>query len=210
MRRSAPSTISTVMPASRPPRDAARGFSRRGCLQRYLRRRVRRHLRRRPARRRRALAGVSRRGPALRARAGSGSGGIRPRRSRSKCRSSSECETCHGSGAAKGSQRRSPATPAAALARCASRRASSSCSRPVRAAAARARSCKNPCDTCLGQGRVRRAKKLSVKVPAGVDTGDRIRLAGEGEAGRNGGPAGDLYVEVRVREHAIFERDGEH
>jgi molecular chaperone DnaJ len=59
---------------------------------------------------------------------------------------------------------------------------------------------RNPCDTCLGQGRVRRAKKLSVKIPAGVDTGDRIRLTGEGEAGRNGGPAGDLYVEVRVRE----------
>jgi molecular chaperone DnaJ len=69
---------------------------------------------------------------------------------------------------------------------------------------------KNPCDTCLGQGRVRRTKKLSVKIPAGVDTGDRIRLGGEGEAGRNGGPAGDLYVEVHVRAHEIFERDAEH
>lgn len=69
---------------------------------------------------------------------------------------------------------------------------------------------KNPCDTCLGQGRVRRRKKLSVKVPAGVDQGDRIRLSGEGEAGRNGGPPGDLYVEIQVREHPIFERDGEH
>ena len=69
---------------------------------------------------------------------------------------------------------------------------------------------KNPCDTCLGQGRVRRTKKLSVKIPAGVDNGDRIRLAGEGEAGRNGGPAGDLYVEVHVRAHEIFEREGEH
>lgn len=67
-----------------------------------------------------------------------------------------------------------------------------------------------PCDTCHGQGRVRRAKSLSVKIPAGVDSGDRIRLAGEGEAGRNGGPAGDLYVEVHVREHPIFERDGSH
>jgi molecular chaperone DnaJ len=67
-----------------------------------------------------------------------------------------------------------------------------------------------PCDSCLGQGRVRRSKTLSVKVPAGVDNGDRIRLAGEGEAGRNGGPAGDLYVEIRVREHPIFERDGSH
>jgi molecular chaperone DnaJ len=67
-----------------------------------------------------------------------------------------------------------------------------------------------PCDSCLGQGRVRRKKTLSVKVPAGVDSGDRIRLAGEGEAGRNGGPPGDLYVEIRVREHPIFERDGSH
>ena len=57
---------------------------------------------------------------------------------------------------------------------------------------------------------MRKKKTLSVKVPAGVDNGDRIRLAGEGEAGRNGGPPGDLYVEIRVREHAIFERDGSH
>jgi molecular chaperone DnaJ len=69
---------------------------------------------------------------------------------------------------------------------------------------------KNPCDKCLGQGRIRKQKTLSVKMPAGVDTGDRIRLSGEGEAGRNGGPPGDLYVEISVREHAIFERDGEH
>src|ERR1700684_596528 len=69
---------------------------------------------------------------------------------------------------------------------------------------------RNPCDTCLGQGRIRRGKKLSVKIPPGVDTGDRVRLSGEGEAGRNGGPPGDLYVEVHVREHTIFERDGMH
>jgi molecular chaperone DnaJ len=69
---------------------------------------------------------------------------------------------------------------------------------------------RNPCDTCLGQGRVRRSRKLAIKVPAGVDTGDRVRLSGEGEAGRNGGPPGDLYVEIQVHEHAIFERDGEH
>jgi molecular chaperone DnaJ len=67
-----------------------------------------------------------------------------------------------------------------------------------------------PCDSCLGQGRLRKKKTISVKAPAGVDTGDRIRLAGEGEAGRNGGPPGDLYVEIRVREHPIFERDGAH
>jgi molecular chaperone DnaJ len=68
----------------------------------------------------------------------------------------------------------------------------------------------DPCVSCRGQGRTRKQKTLSVKVPAGVDNGDRIRLSGEGEAGRNGGPPGDLYVEVRVREHPIFERDGAH
>jgi molecular chaperone DnaJ len=69
---------------------------------------------------------------------------------------------------------------------------------------------KEACATCSGQGRVRVHKRMSVKVPAGVDTGDRIRLAGEGESGRNGGPPGDLYVEVVVREHPIFERDHAH
>ncbi|MCC4601343.1 molecular chaperone DnaJ [Xanthomonas melonis] len=67
----------------------------------------------------------------------------------------------------------------------------------------------NPCKTCRGAGRVEENKVLSIKVPAGVDTGDRIRLAGEGEAGPAGTPPGDLYVEVRVREHAIFQRDGD-
>ena len=68
----------------------------------------------------------------------------------------------------------------------------------------------DPCGGCRGQGRVRKNKTLSVKVPPGVDTADRIRLSGEGEAGRNGGPPGDLYVEVRVKDHPIFERDGAH
>lgn len=66
----------------------------------------------------------------------------------------------------------------------------------------------NPCRQCFGRGRVSKTKKLSVKVPAGVDDGDRIRLSGEGEAGRNGGPPGDLYVEIRVQPHKIFKRDG--
>ena len=65
----------------------------------------------------------------------------------------------------------------------------------------------DPCVTCHGHGRVQEQKTLSVKVPAGVDNGDRIRLAGEGEAGENGGPAGDLYVQIRVKEHAIFGRE---
>jgi molecular chaperone DnaJ len=63
-----------------------------------------------------------------------------------------------------------------------------------------------PCAKCHGEGRIREMKTLSVKVPPGVDNGDRIRLAREGEAGRNGGPPGDLYVEIGVRPHPIFER----
>jgi len=66
----------------------------------------------------------------------------------------------------------------------------------------------DPCLECHGRGRVHKTKTLSVKVPGGVDDGDRIRLSGEGEAGRNGGPPGDLYVEIRVRPHKLFEREG--
>ena len=121
----------------------------------------------------------------------------------------SECEICNGSGAAKGST-------AAACDTCGGSgqvrisqgffQLQQTCPR----CRGNGTIIKNPCDNCLGQGRVRRTRKLSVKVPAGVDTGDRIRLGGEGEAGRNGGPPGDLYVEINVKEHAIFERDGEH
>src|ERR1700735_2921159 len=121
----------------------------------------------------------------------------------------SECELCHGSGAAKGSN---PST-------CETCKGSGqvrisqgffTLQQTCPHCRGSGRVVRNPCDQCLGQGRVMRAKKLSVKIPPGVDTGDRVRRVGEGEAGRNGGPAGDLYVEVRVREHAIFERDGVH
>ena len=120
-----------------------------------------------------------------------------------------ECETCHGSGAAKGSS-------AVSCDQCggAGQVRISQGFFQLQQTCPRCRGTgqiiRNPCDTCLGQGRVRRGKKLSVKVPPGVDSGDRIRLSGEGEAGRNGGPPGDLYVEVQVRDHPIFERDGEH
>lgn len=65
----------------------------------------------------------------------------------------------------------------------------------------------DPCNKCHGQGRIQEQKTLSVKVPAGVDNGDRIRLAGEGEAGEHGGPSGDLYVQMHVKPHPIFKRD---
>ncbi|GGF62985.1 chaperone protein DnaJ [Paracoccus acridae] len=67
---------------------------------------------------------------------------------------------------------------------------------------------KNPCKACHGAGRIERERTLSVNIPAGVETGTRIRLAGEGEAGLRGGPAGDLYIFIEVQDHAIFLRDG--
>jgi molecular chaperone DnaJ len=66
---------------------------------------------------------------------------------------------------------------------------------------------KDPCGTCHGHGRVQEHKTLSVKVPAGVDNGDRIRLSGEGEAGERGAPPGDLYVQIAVKEHPLFMRE---
>ena len=69
---------------------------------------------------------------------------------------------------------------------------------------------KNPCKSCGGQGRIEKERALSVNIPAGVETGTRIRLAGEGEAGLRGGPSGDLYIFIEVKEHALFQRDGVH
>ncbi|UOG90569.1 MAG: molecular chaperone DnaJ [Candidatus Thiothrix sulfatifontis] len=67
----------------------------------------------------------------------------------------------------------------------------------------------DPCPDCHGQGRKEKQKTLSVRIPAGVDNGDRVRLAGEGEAGINGGPSGDLYVQVFVKPHDLFQREGD-
>jgi molecular chaperone DnaJ len=69
---------------------------------------------------------------------------------------------------------------------------------------------KNPCRACGGAGRTEKERALSVNIPAGVETGTRIRLAGEGEAGLRGGPTGDLYIFIEVKEHPIFQRDGVH
>ncbi len=66
---------------------------------------------------------------------------------------------------------------------------------------------KNPCKACRGAGRVEKERQLSVNIPAGVETGTRIRLGGEGEAGLRGGPSGDLYIFIEVRDHAIFQRE---
>jgi molecular chaperone DnaJ len=66
-----------------------------------------------------------------------------------------------------------------------------------------------PCTTCHGQGKIKRNKTLEVKIPAGINEGMRIRSAGNGEPGQNGGPPGDLYIEIRMKQHEIFERDGD-
>jgi molecular chaperone DnaJ len=120
-----------------------------------------------------------------------------------------ECATCKGSGAAKGSTPKTCDT-CHGQGQVRVQQSIFTIQQPCPRCKGRGKIISNPCDTCYGQGRVRQEKQLEVSVPAGVDTGDRIRLTGNGEAGRNGGPAGDLYVEIRVREHSIFERDGSH
>jgi molecular chaperone DnaJ len=117
------------------------------------------------------------------------------------------CETCHGSGAAAGS---SPVT----CPQCQGRGQL----RYQQGFFTVARTCgqcrgsgsviTKPCATCRGAGRVQQEKKLNVRIPAGIATGQRLRLSGEGEAGPGGGPSGDLYVVVHVQEHPFFQRDG--
>jgi molecular chaperone DnaJ len=68
---------------------------------------------------------------------------------------------------------------------------------------------KDPCNACQGEGRIRKQKTLEVKIPAGIDDGMRIRSAGNGEPGVNGGPSGDLYVEISIKPHRVFSRDGD-
>jgi molecular chaperone DnaJ len=117
-----------------------------------------------------------------------------------------ECATCKGSGAKPGTQ---PVT-------CATCRGAGQV-RVSQGPFSMAQTCPrchgtgktiaNPCVTCSGAGRVKHQKTLSVKIPAGVDEGDRVRLTGEGEAGVNGGPPGDLYVQVHLKPHPVFQRD---
>lgn len=118
-----------------------------------------------------------------------------------------ECDLCHGSGAKEGT---SPVT-------CGTcngsgyvqmRQGFFAVQQPCPTCHGRGKIIKDPCPKCHGEGRVEKTKKLSVKIPAGVDTGDRVRLSGEGEAGEFGAPAGDLYVQVQVKPHAIFQREG--
>lgn len=117
------------------------------------------------------------------------------------------CDTCDGSGAKKGS---SPTTcgTCGGAGQVRMQQGFFQVQQTCPACRGRGKTITDPCGTCRGQGRVEKTKTLSVKVPPGVDTGDRIRLSGEGEAGPEGGPPGDLFVQMSVRQHPIFERDG--
>jgi molecular chaperone DnaJ len=117
------------------------------------------------------------------------------------------CESCHGTGAESGSEPETcPTCHGAGQVRM--QQGFFSVQQTCPNCRGNGKIISNPCKTCHGEGRVEEHKTLSVKVPAGVDNGDRIRLSGEGEAGVNNGPAGDLYVQIMVKPHDIFTRDG--
>jgi molecular chaperone DnaJ len=117
------------------------------------------------------------------------------------------CTTCNGSGAKKGTEP-TQCTTCGGIGQVRMQQGFFSIQQTCPACKGAGKVVQDPCDKCHGRGRVSKTKKLSVKVPPGVDNGDRIRLSGEGEAGRNGGPPGDLYVEIRVTPHKLFERSG--
>ncbi|MAA65663.1 MAG: molecular chaperone DnaJ [Alteromonadaceae bacterium] len=118
-----------------------------------------------------------------------------------------ECDLCGGSGAEKGSQAETCGT-CGGVGQVRMQQGFFAVQQACPTCRGAGKVIKNPCKKCHGNGRVEQAKTLSVKVPPGVDTGDRIRLSGEGEMGMDGGPSGDLYVQVAVKEHSIFSRDG--
>lgn len=117
------------------------------------------------------------------------------------------CETCEGSGAKKGSGPTTCGTCRGA-GRVRVQQGFFTLERTCPACGGEGRVIADPCTDCSGQGRVRRERTLAVDVPAGIEAGTRIRLAGEGEAGPRGGPEGDLYIFIDVKKHDLFERDG--
>lgn len=119
------------------------------------------------------------------------------------------CETCHGSGAKKGS---TPVTckTCGGDGQVRMQQGFFSLQQTCPSCHGQGKVISDPCEVCRGQGRVQKQKSLSVKVPAGVNEGDRIRLSGEGEAGAQGGPSGDLYIQVHIKPHPIFKREDNH
>ena len=116
------------------------------------------------------------------------------------------CEPCHGSGAKPGTQPMTcPTCGGSGQVRL--QQGFFSTQQPCHKCHGTGRFIADPCKSCDGAGRVKQHKTLAVKIPAGVDEGDRIRLSGEGEHGVNGGPSGDLYVQIHLKQHAVFTRD---
>ena len=117
-----------------------------------------------------------------------------------------ECETCGGSGAKKGTEPKTcPSCGGHGQVRM--QQGFFSIQQTCPKCHGSGRYIADPCGTCHGGGRVKQHKTLSVKIPSGIDEGDRIRLSGEGEPGVNGGPPGDLYVQIHLKAHAVFQRE---
>jgi len=121
---------------------------------------------------------------------------------------STACEKCNGTGAEGGAEPTTCPT-CSGIGKVRAQQGFFTVERTCPTCSGRGQVIKNPCGACAGAGRVQRDRTLSVNVPAGVETGTRIRLAGEGEAGLRGGPPGDLYIFIEVRDHGIFRRDGQ-
>ncbi len=118
------------------------------------------------------------------------------------------CDTCHGSGARPGTQAKT-CTTCHGQGAVQMRQGFFSVQQTCPQCRGTGKIIPEPCTACLGQGKVKKQKTLEVKIPAGIDDGMRIRSAGNGEPGMNGGPPGDLYIEIRLKKHELFERDGD-
>ena len=118
------------------------------------------------------------------------------------------CDTCHGSGAKPGTSPKT-CTTCGGQGSVQMRQGFFSVQQTCPHCRGTGKIIPEPCPSCSGQGKIKRQKTLEVKIPAGIDDGMRIRSSGNGEPGVNGGPPGDLYIEIRVKEHDIFERDGD-
>ena len=118
------------------------------------------------------------------------------------------CDTCHGSGAKPGTSPKT-CTTCGGQGSVQMRQGFFSVQQTCPHCRGTGKIIPEPCTSCSGQGRIKRQKTLEVKIPAGIDDGMRIRSSGNGEPGMNGGPPGDLYIEIRIKEHDIFEREGD-
>jgi len=118
------------------------------------------------------------------------------------------CETCHGSGAKPGTQPKT-CTTCHGAGTVHLRQGFFSIQQTCPHCHGTGKIIPDPCTACNGAGRLKRQKTLEVKIPAGINDGMRIRSAGNGEPGTNGGPPGDLYIEIRMKQHEVFERDGD-